>query len=60
MTQCGSYSHLKGLRSNPQRFKVYLDNVQARLTSLLQLQEETEEELSALPSILDKAFKGEL
>jgi hypothetical protein len=35
--------------------------VKARLTSLRQLQSATEEELSALlPSILDKAFKGEL
>ena len=45
----------------------YLDSVQARLASLREphkgviLQSATGEELSALlPSILDKAFKGEL
>jgi type I restriction enzyme S subunit len=39
----------------------YLDSVQARLASLQELQSATGEELSALmPSILDKAFKGEL
>jgi hypothetical protein len=51
---------------------VYLDSVQARLVSLplaakrlgdfvRELQSETKEELDALlPSVLDKAFKGEL
>ena len=39
----------------------YLDSVQARLASLRQLQSAAGEELSALlPSVLDKAFKGEL
>ena len=39
---------------------VYLDSVQARLASLRELQSATGEELDALlPSILDKAFKGE-
>jgi hypothetical protein len=45
----------------------YLDNVQARLAShkgmisLREVQSATGEELSALlPSVLDKAFKGEL
>lgn len=43
------------------RIVAYLDSVQARLASLRQLQSETGEELSALlPSVLDKAFKGEL
>src|SRR5574341_1449458 len=43
------------------RIVAYLDSVQARLASLRQLQSATGEELSALlPSILDKAFKGEL
>jgi len=42
-------------------FRRYLDSVQARLASLRDLQSQTGEELSALlPSILDKAFKGEL
>ncbi len=39
----------------------YPDNVQARLASLRELQSATGEELSALlPSVLDRAFKGEL
>lgn len=39
----------------------YLDSVQARLVSLRELQSATGEELSALlPSVLDKAFQGEL
>ena len=40
---------------------VNLDSVQARLASLRELQSATGEELSALlPSVLDRAFKGEL
>ncbi len=43
------------------RIVAYLDSVQARLRSLRELQSETQEELDALlPSVLDKAFKGEL
>jgi len=43
------------------RIMAYLDSVQARLASLRELQSATGEELSALlPSVLDKAFKGEL
>jgi hypothetical protein len=43
------------------KITVYLKSVQARLASLRELQSATEEELSALlPSVLDKAFKGEL
>ena len=43
------------------RIVVYLDGVQARLASLRELQSATGEELSALlPSVLDRAFKGEL
>ena len=39
----------------------YLDSVQAQLTSLQELQSAMGEELSALlPSVLDRAFKGEL
>ncbi|MBW4474714.1 MAG: restriction endonuclease subunit S [Stenomitos rutilans HA7619-LM2] len=39
----------------------YLDDLQAKVDGLKQLQTETEAELNALlPSILDKAFKGEL
>jgi len=43
------------------RIVAYLDSVQARLASLKQLQAETQKELNALlPSVLDRAFKGEL
>jgi len=39
----------------------YLDSVQTRLVALRELQSATGEELSALlPSVLDRAFKGEL
>jgi hypothetical protein len=41
--------------------EMYLDSVQAQLASLRELQSAAGEELSALlPSVLDKAFKGEL
>jgi len=43
------------------RIVAYLDSVQARLVLLRELQSATGEELSALlPSVLDRAFKGEL
>jgi type I restriction enzyme, S subunit len=43
------------------RIVAYLDSLQARLTSLRELQSATGEELDALlPSVLDRAFKGEL
>ena len=43
------------------RIVAYLDSVQARLASLRELQSATGEELDALlPSVLDRAFKGEL
>jgi len=42
----------------------YLDSVQARVVSLRQLQSATGEELrrwrTLLPSVLDRAFKGQL
>jgi type I restriction enzyme S subunit len=52
-------------RYNPldeqRRVVAYLDSVQAGLVALRELQSATGEELSALlPSVLDKAFKGEL
>ena len=44
-----------------QRIVTYLDNLQAKADALKQLQAETTAELDALmPSVLDKAFKGEL
>ena len=43
------------------RIVAYLDNLQAKVETLKRLQAETATELDALlPSILDKAFKGEL
>ena len=45
------------------RIVAYLDSVQARLASLWELQSATGEELrlrTLLPSVLDRAFKGEL
>jgi type I restriction enzyme S subunit len=43
------------------RLVAYLDGLQAKVSTLLALQNETLKELDALmPSILDKAFKGEL
>lgn len=43
------------------RLVAYLDGLQAQVSQLRHYQEETQKELDALmPSILDKAFKGEL
>ncbi len=47
--------------SDQQSIIVYLDDIQSKVGSLKQLQSETSAELDALlPTILDKAFKGEL
>lgn len=47
--------------SEQHRIVTYLNSLQSRIDSLKQLQSETSAELDALlPSILDKAFKGEL
>lgn len=47
--------------SEQRHIVAYLDDLQAEVDGLKQLQIETEAELNALlPSILDKAFKGEL
>ena len=51
------------LHSLPEQRRIvaYLDNLQAKVDALKRLQTETAAELDALlPSILDKAFKGEL
>ena len=49
------------LLDEQRRIVAYLDSVQARLRSLRELQSETQKELDALlPSVLDRAFKGEL
>lgn len=43
------------------RIVAYLDGLQAKVNALRELQSTSGEELPALmPSILDKAFKGEL
>ena len=43
------------------RIVAYLDGLQAKVDALKHLQAETTAELNAmLPSVLDKAFKGEL
>ena len=45
----------------PHRVVAYLDDLQEKTNSLKALQAETSAELDALmPSILDKAFRGEL
>lgn len=47
--------------SEQRRIVAYLDNLQSKIDELKRLQVATEAELDALmPSILDKAFKGEL
>jgi len=52
---------LFSVHNEQRRIVAYLDSVQARLASLQELQSETQRELDALlPSVLDRAFKGEL
>ena len=49
------------LFNEQRRIVAYLDSVQAWLASLRELQSASGEELSTLlPSVLDRAFKGEL
>jgi type I restriction enzyme S subunit len=43
------------------RIAAYLDDLQAKVDALKQLQAQTQAELDAmLPSVLDRAFRGEL
>lgn len=43
------------------RIVAYLDGLQAKDNALLELQSQTHEEMDVLlPSVLDKAFEGEL
>jgi type I restriction enzyme, S subunit len=52
---------LKRSLDEQRRIITYLDGLQAKVNALRTLQSASGEELSALlPSILDKAFKGEL
>jgi type I restriction enzyme S subunit len=47
--------------SNQRRIVAYLDGLQVKLDALKRLQDETAKELEAmLPSVLDRAFRGEL
>ena len=47
--------------SGQRRIATYLDDLQAKVDSLKQLQAETATELATLlPAVLDRAFKGEL
>jgi hypothetical protein len=58
------------MNDDQRRIVAYLDSVQVRLASLRELQSQTGKELDALssspsaasgiPSVLDRAFKGEL
>lgn len=49
------------LKGEQRRIVAYLDDLQAKVDSMKRLQAETAAELDAmLPSVLDKAFKGDL
>ena len=49
------------LTGKQRRIVAYLDGLQAKVNALQELQSASREELSALmPSVLDRAFKGEL
>lgn len=49
------------LRESLQRIVTYLDGLQGKVNALRELQAQSQEELDALlPSVLEKAFKGEL
>jgi len=59
--QLRAFTIFKPSLSEQQRIVAYLNDIQNKVKSLIQLQSETSAELNALlPSILDKAFKGEL
>jgi type I restriction enzyme S subunit len=67
MKNVASMKHLKKILfplpplDKQRRIVAYLDALQSKVDTLKRLQEETQKELDALlPSILDKAFKGEL
>ncbi len=55
------HSIVRGPFDEQRRIVGYLDGLQAKVNALGELQSASGEELSALmPSVLDKAFKGEL
>ena len=67
MKNIGSVKILKKIKfplpplDEQRRVVAYIDSIQERLTSLMQLQAGAQKELDALlPSVLDRAFKGEL
>jgi type I restriction enzyme S subunit len=52
---------MKSMNNEQRHIVAYLASAQARLASLRELQSQTQEELDALlPSVPDRAFKGEL
>lgn len=67
MKNVSSIKHLKDIilpvppLPEQRRIVEYLDNLQSKVNALKNLQAETQKDLDTLmPSILDKAFKGEL
>ena len=67
MKNIGSVKVLKRIKfpspslEEQRRIVAYLDALQEKVDALRALQEETQKELDALlPSVLDKAFRGEL
>ena len=58
---CSGNNMMNPTFEEQRRNVAYLDDLQAKVNALQELQSASGEELSALmPSILDKAFKGEL
>ena len=61
MTAVGAECGFKPPLTEQRRIVAYLDELQTKIDTMKQLREEAIKELDALlPSILDKAFKGEL
>jgi hypothetical protein len=60
-TEPHSFTEQKTLLDNQHRIVAYLDDLQPKVDALKRLQEETAKELDAmLPSVLNRAFRGEL
>jgi hypothetical protein len=59
--QCGHANQYTRQPRKPLGSMMYLDGLQAQVAKVRVLQEESARELEALmPSVLDRAFKGEL
>ena len=55
------YSTLLTKLNEQRRIVAYLDGLQAKVNMLRELQSQSQEELDALlPSVLDRAFRGQL